>query len=94
MLAITYPRKRKKNKGSRMGHTKKNVLTVNIFKNILLQIKPVRKPIGRCCWNPPEIIINNSNRCYGHNNNNNKPFIDLKYTYYTRMAAHCKYSYD
>jgi hypothetical protein len=24
--------------------------------------------------------------------NNNKPFIDLKY--YTRIAAHCKYSYD
>jgi predicted ATP-dependent endonuclease of OLD family len=24
-----------------------------------------------------------------NNNNNNKPFIDLKCTYYTRMAAHC-----
>ena len=29
-----------------------------------------------------------------NNNNNNKPFIDLKCTYYTRMAAQCKYSYD
>jgi hypothetical protein len=25
-----------------------------------------------------------------NNNNNNKPFIDLKCTYYTRMAAQCK----
>ncbi len=36
----------------------------------------------------------NQTRNFWYSNNNNKIFIDLQCTYYRRMAAHSKYSYD